>query len=172
MQYNYVLIYIIYGDRTIIGFVRFVVNLLNRPADGTTVQRLKKCVRKRITFRPLLRTPKNIISNLAPFPGRFKIFSRWVNTVRISAEEFLFPSAHVYWEIGLNRKGYETEKGYLIIHVFTHEGRYLVELKAAIAIRYNSKMHTNEKTLPSCANPEFLKDSPPKTDVGRLATQF
>jgi hypothetical protein len=96
MQYNYVLIYIIYGDRTIIGFVRFVVNLLNRPADGTTVQRLKKCVRKRITFRPLLRTPKNIISNLAPFPGRFKIFSRWVNTVRISAEEFLFPSAHVY----------------------------------------------------------------------------
>jgi hypothetical protein len=71
MQYNYVLIYIIYGDRTIIGFVGFVVNLLNRPTDGTTVQRLKKCVRKRITFRPLLRTPKNIISNLAPFPGRF-----------------------------------------------------------------------------------------------------
>jgi hypothetical protein len=37
------LIYIIYGDRTIIGFVGFVAMLLNRPTDG---------VRKRVTFRP------------------------------------------------------------------------------------------------------------------------
>jgi hypothetical protein len=38
-------------DRTIIiGFVRFVANLLNRP------KRPKKCVRKRVTFRPLVST--------------------------------------------------------------------------------------------------------------------
>jgi hypothetical protein len=35
-------IYIIYDDRTIIGFVGFVVNLLNRPTDGAKVQRPKK----------------------------------------------------------------------------------------------------------------------------------
>jgi hypothetical protein len=45
------LIYIIYGDRTIIGFVGFVANLLNRPPDGATV-----IVRKRVTFRPLVST--------------------------------------------------------------------------------------------------------------------
>jgi hypothetical protein len=37
------LIYIIHGDRTIIGFVRFVPNLLNRPTDGVTIS-----VRKRL----------------------------------------------------------------------------------------------------------------------------
>jgi hypothetical protein len=46
-----VLIYIIYGDRTIIGFVGFVANLLNRLTDGATVS-----VRKRVTFRPFLST--------------------------------------------------------------------------------------------------------------------
>jgi hypothetical protein len=51
----YILIYIIYGDRTIIGFVGFVGNLLKRPTDGTTDQRPKKCVQKRVTFRPLVR---------------------------------------------------------------------------------------------------------------------
>jgi hypothetical protein len=45
------LIYIIYGHRTIIGFVGFVVNLLNRPTDDATVS-----VRKRVTFRLLVRT--------------------------------------------------------------------------------------------------------------------
>jgi hypothetical protein len=45
------LIYIIYGDKTIIGFVGFVANLLNRPTDGATVS-----VRKRVTFRPLVST--------------------------------------------------------------------------------------------------------------------
>jgi hypothetical protein len=45
------LIYIIYGDRTIIGFVGFVANLLNSPTDGATVS-----VRKRVTFRPLVST--------------------------------------------------------------------------------------------------------------------
>jgi hypothetical protein len=44
-------IYIVYGDRTIIGFVGFVDNLLNRPTDGATVS-----VRKRVTFRPLVST--------------------------------------------------------------------------------------------------------------------
>jgi hypothetical protein len=44
-------IYIIYGDSTIIGFVGFVANLLNRPTDGATVS-----VRKRVTFRPLVST--------------------------------------------------------------------------------------------------------------------
>jgi hypothetical protein len=48
-QYNYILIYIIYGDRTIFGFVGFVANLLNRPTDGATVS-----IRKRITFRPFV----------------------------------------------------------------------------------------------------------------------
>jgi hypothetical protein len=42
---------IVYGDRTIIGFVGFVDNLLNRPTDGATVS-----VRKRVTFRPLVST--------------------------------------------------------------------------------------------------------------------
>jgi hypothetical protein len=46
-----VLLYIIYGDRTIIGFVDFVANLLNKPTDGATVS-----VRKRISFRPLVST--------------------------------------------------------------------------------------------------------------------
>jgi hypothetical protein len=45
------LIYIIYGDRTIIGFVGFVANLLNRPIDSAMVS-----VRKRVTFRPLVST--------------------------------------------------------------------------------------------------------------------
>jgi hypothetical protein len=40
-----------YGDRTIIGFVGLVVNLLNRPTDGATVS-----IRKRFTFRPLVST--------------------------------------------------------------------------------------------------------------------
>jgi hypothetical protein len=47
------LMYIIYGDRTIVGFV--VANLLNRSTNGAS-QRPKKCVRKRITFRPLVST--------------------------------------------------------------------------------------------------------------------
>jgi hypothetical protein len=34
---QYVLIYIIYGDMTIIGFVDFVANLLNRLIDGALV---------------------------------------------------------------------------------------------------------------------------------------
>jgi hypothetical protein len=45
------LIYIIYGDRTIIGFVGFVANLLKKQTDGAMVS-----VRKRITFRPLVST--------------------------------------------------------------------------------------------------------------------
>jgi hypothetical protein len=45
------LIDIIYGDRTIIGFVGFAANLPNRPTDGATVT-----VRKRVTFRPLVST--------------------------------------------------------------------------------------------------------------------
>jgi hypothetical protein len=36
------LIYIIYGDRTIIGFVGFVANLLNISTDGATVTHPKK----------------------------------------------------------------------------------------------------------------------------------
>jgi hypothetical protein len=51
LQYNYVLIYIIYGGRTIVGFVGFVANLLNRPTDGASVK-----IRKRVTFRPLVST--------------------------------------------------------------------------------------------------------------------
>jgi hypothetical protein len=42
---------IIYGDRTIIGFVGFIVNLPNRATDGATVT-----VRKRVTLRPLVST--------------------------------------------------------------------------------------------------------------------
>jgi hypothetical protein len=45
------LICIIYSERTIISFVGFVANLLNRPTDGATVS-----VRKRVTFRPLVST--------------------------------------------------------------------------------------------------------------------
>jgi hypothetical protein len=45
------LIYVIYGDRTnIIGWVGFVVNILNRPTDVATVQRPKKCVPKKNYF--------------------------------------------------------------------------------------------------------------------------
>jgi hypothetical protein len=42
------LVYIIYSDRTIIGFV---ANLLNRPTNGATIS-----VRKRVTFRPFVST--------------------------------------------------------------------------------------------------------------------
>jgi hypothetical protein len=45
-----VLNYIIYGDRTIIGFVGFIANLLNRPTDSATVS-----VRKTVTFRSLVK---------------------------------------------------------------------------------------------------------------------
>jgi hypothetical protein len=45
-QIDKLLIYIIYGDRTIIGFVGFVVN---RPTDGATV-----CVRKSASEKELL----------------------------------------------------------------------------------------------------------------------
>jgi hypothetical protein len=38
---NLLLIYIIYGDRTIIGFVGLVVNLLNKLTDGATVSARK-----------------------------------------------------------------------------------------------------------------------------------
>jgi hypothetical protein len=41
----YLHIYIIYGDRRIIGFVGVVANLLTRPTDGATVS-----VRKRVIF--------------------------------------------------------------------------------------------------------------------------
>jgi hypothetical protein len=45
----FALIYIFYGDRTIIGFVGFVANLLNKPTDGATVS-----VRKSASERVLL----------------------------------------------------------------------------------------------------------------------
>jgi hypothetical protein len=41
----HLLIYIIYGDRAIIGFVGFLANLLNKPIDGATVS-----VRKKLLF--------------------------------------------------------------------------------------------------------------------------
>jgi hypothetical protein len=50
-MYLYVLqllIFIIYGDSTIIGFV---ANLLNRSTDTATIS-----VQKRLTFRPLVST--------------------------------------------------------------------------------------------------------------------
>jgi hypothetical protein len=43
------LIYISYDDRTIIGFVGLIVNLLNRPADGDTV-RVRKVRPKKSYF--------------------------------------------------------------------------------------------------------------------------
>jgi hypothetical protein len=42
MYLEYKLIYIIYGNRTIIGFVGFVANLLNRPNRWRHGQRPKK----------------------------------------------------------------------------------------------------------------------------------
>jgi hypothetical protein len=44
------IIYIIYGDRTIIGFVGFVANLLNRPTDGATVSVRKSAPEKQLLF--------------------------------------------------------------------------------------------------------------------------
>jgi hypothetical protein len=41
------LIYIVYGNGTIIGFVSFVANLLNKPTDDA---------RKRVIFRPFVNT--------------------------------------------------------------------------------------------------------------------
>jgi hypothetical protein len=40
----------IYGDRTIIGFVGFVANLLNRPTDGATVSVRKSASEKELLF--------------------------------------------------------------------------------------------------------------------------
>jgi hypothetical protein len=50
LQYNYILIYIIYGDRTIIGFVGFVANLLNKRTDGATVSVRKNASEKELFF--------------------------------------------------------------------------------------------------------------------------
>jgi hypothetical protein len=44
------LIYIIYGDRTITGFVGFVGNLLNRPTDGAPVSVRKNASEKELLF--------------------------------------------------------------------------------------------------------------------------
>jgi hypothetical protein len=40
------LIYIIYSERTIIGFVGFVANLLNRPTDGAKISVQKSASEK------------------------------------------------------------------------------------------------------------------------------
>jgi hypothetical protein len=42
--------YIIYGHRTIIGFVGFVANLLNKPTDGATVSVRKSASEKELLF--------------------------------------------------------------------------------------------------------------------------
>jgi hypothetical protein len=44
------LIYIIYCDRTIIGFVGFVTNLLNTPTEGATVSVRKSASKKELLF--------------------------------------------------------------------------------------------------------------------------
>jgi hypothetical protein len=44
------LIYIIYCDRTIIGFVGFDTNLLNRPTEGATVSVRKSASKKELLF--------------------------------------------------------------------------------------------------------------------------
>jgi hypothetical protein len=46
----YIPIYIIYGDRTIIGVVGFVANLLNRRTDGATVSVRKSASKKELFF--------------------------------------------------------------------------------------------------------------------------
>jgi hypothetical protein len=51
MIHSQPVICIIYGDRTIFGFVRFVANLVNRPTDGVMIS-----VRKKVTFHPLVST--------------------------------------------------------------------------------------------------------------------
>jgi hypothetical protein len=43
-------IYIIYGDRTIVGVVGFVANLLNRSTDGATVNVRKSTSEKELSF--------------------------------------------------------------------------------------------------------------------------
>jgi hypothetical protein len=46
LQYNYVL----YSDRTIIGFIGFVANLLSRPKGGATVSVRKSASEKELLF--------------------------------------------------------------------------------------------------------------------------
>jgi hypothetical protein len=48
--YQQLLIYLIYGDRIIIGFVGFVVNLPNRLTDGSTVSVRKSASEKELCF--------------------------------------------------------------------------------------------------------------------------
>jgi hypothetical protein len=50
LQYNYLFMYLIYGDRTIIGFVGFAANLLNRPTDDATVNVRKSASEKELLF--------------------------------------------------------------------------------------------------------------------------
>jgi hypothetical protein len=45
-----VLIYIIYGGKTIIGVVGFFANLLNRPTDGATIKVQKNASEKELLF--------------------------------------------------------------------------------------------------------------------------
>jgi hypothetical protein len=59
----YILLYIIYGDRTIIDFVGFVVNLPNRPINGATVSVRKSYFSSAEEYVKLpvsLRMPKKI----------------------------------------------------------------------------------------------------------------
>jgi hypothetical protein len=46
----YFCIYIIYRDSTIIGFVGYVANLLNRPTDGATASIRKSASKKELLF--------------------------------------------------------------------------------------------------------------------------
>jgi hypothetical protein len=50
LQYNYILIYVIYHDRTVIDFVCFVANLLNKPTDGATVSVRKSASENELLF--------------------------------------------------------------------------------------------------------------------------
>jgi hypothetical protein len=69
------LIYIIYGSRTILGFVGFVANLLNRATDG-----VRKSASKKSYFSSVCEYVKLLFSLMVPKKFRFNRTSTTVYT--------------------------------------------------------------------------------------------
>jgi hypothetical protein len=89
LQYNYVLIYIIYSDKTIIGFIGFVANLLSRPR-WRHGQRPKKCVRKRVAFRPLVSKITGFIKSAFRNEKKSDLIITFILSVVMSSEVICF----------------------------------------------------------------------------------
>jgi hypothetical protein len=86
------LIYIIYGDRTIIGFVGFVANLLNRPTAGATVSVRKNGSEKDISVFSINQERK-VLSGFATVNVRSLNLINYVDVLYKTSAVFRYPQA-------------------------------------------------------------------------------